>query len=154
RERFVAAREEERRRLRRDLHDGLGPTLASLSQRLDRARLLTTEDPAAAAAMLGALKEQVRATVGDLRQLEYALRRPVLDELGLVTAIREHAAKTAGVAGLSVTIAAPEPLPALPAAVEVAAYRIVLEAFTNVVRHAGAAHCGISLALDGAALRV
>src|SRR5579859_254539 len=136
RERLVAAREEERRRLRRDLHDGLGPTLASLSQRLDRARLLTAEDPAAAAAMLDGLKDQVRSAVADIRHLVYALRPPVLDELGLVTALREHVAQTAGAAGLQVTLEAPEPLPPLPAAVEVAAYRIVLEAFTNVIRHA------------------
>src|SRR5262249_35474692 len=84
----------------------------------------------------------------------YALRPPVLDELGLVTALREHVAQTASAAGLRVTLEAPEPLAPLPAAVEVAAYRIVLEAYTNVVRHAQATNCQICLALEPTVLSV
>ena len=147
RERLVNAREEERRRLRRDLHDGIGPTLASLTQRLDLARALVLPDPQAAQTLLRELKGQTRATIADIRHLVYALRPPVLDELGLVSAIHEHAAQIGTPDALHVTVLAPPTLPALPAAVEVAAYRIVLEAVTNVVRHAQARTCIIDITL-------
>jgi signal transduction histidine kinase len=154
RERLISAREEERRRLRRDLHDGVGPTLASMSQRIDAAAYMVRDDPDEAIVLLRDLKGQVRATLADLRRLVYALRPPTLDELGLLAAVREHAAQYAGIAGgapgettLHITIEAPGPLPALPAAVELAAYRIALEALTNVVRHAGASACFIDFAV-------
>jgi signal transduction histidine kinase len=144
---LVTTREEERRRLRRDLHDGLGPTLASLAQRLDTARILVPRDPNAAVALLGDLTAQVKTTITDIRRLVYALRPPALDELGLVSALREHAAHYNESNGLSISMEAPERLPPLPAAVEVAAYRIVLEALTNVARHAHARTCHIHLEL-------
>jgi signal transduction histidine kinase len=147
RERLVTAREEERRRLRRDLHDGLGPTLASLAQRLDTARILVARDPDAAVALLGDLKIQVKATITDIRRLVYALRPPALDELGLVSAIREHIAHYNQPNEIHVSMDAPERLPPLPAAVEVAAYHIALEALTNVARHANAQTCRIRLSL-------
>jgi signal transduction histidine kinase len=150
RERLVIAREEERRRLRRDLHDGIGPTLASLSQRLDTARRLVPRDPDAAVALLDALKGQVKATIADIRRVVYALRPPVLDEFGLVSALREHTAYAQGSNGLHISIEAPEDMPPLPAAVEVAAYRIVLEALTNVERHAHAHTCLVRLELPEA----
>jgi signal transduction histidine kinase len=147
RARLVTTREEERRRLRRDLHDGLGPTLASLAQRLDTARILVPRDPNAAVALLGDLTAQVKTTITDIRRLVYALRPPALDELGLVSALREHAAHYNESNGLSVSVEAPESLPPLPAAIEVAAYRIVLEALTNIARHAQAQTCHIHLEL-------
>ena len=75
----------------------------------------------------------------------YALRPPVLDELGLVSALREHAAQLQHGSSIPITLLTPESLPPLPAAVEVAAYRIVLEALTNVVRHAQAHTCTLTL---------
>jgi signal transduction histidine kinase len=147
RERLVLAREEERRRLRRDLHDGVGPTLASLSQRIDTASHLIKSDPDAAIAQLNNLKVQVRSTLADIRRVVYALRPPVLDELGLVSAIREHVTHLQGVNGLSISVDAPADVPELSAAVEVAAYRIALEALTNVERHAHARHCLVRLEL-------
>ena len=153
RERLVTAREEERRRVRRDLHDGLGPTLGSLTLRLDVAADLVGEDPAAARALLRDLKAQARAAIGDIRRLVYALRPPALDDLGLAAALRAEAQRyEAG--GLQVRFDAPEALPALPAAVEVAAYRIAQEALANVARHAGARHCVGRLALDDGAVRL
>jgi len=146
RERLVAAREEERRRLRRDLHDGLGPTLASQTLKLDAALDLLEADPAKAAGYLREVKAQTQATVADIRRLVYELRPAALDELGLVSALREHARQMTGPAGgLRVSVAAPETLPPLPAAVEVAAYRISLEALTNVVKHARAGMCRLGL---------
>jgi len=141
----VLAREEERRRLRRDLHDGLGPVLASMFQRLDSAVGLVERDPKAAGSLLSGLRDQVKITLGDLRRLVYALRPPALDEFGLVAAIRDQASQHETAEGLQVFVTAPETLPALPAAVEVAAFRIAAEALTNVCRHAHAHTCRISL---------
>ena len=161
RERLVTAREEERRRLRRDLHDGLGPALGAQMLKLGSARVLYPHDPAAADALLEELERDMEAALADIRRLVYNLRPPALDDLGLVGAIRETAARYdqsaygAGIAAtpngrLRVAVDAPERLPPLPAAVEVAAYRIAQEALTNVVRHAGARHCTIRVSLDDA----
>jgi signal transduction histidine kinase len=149
RERLVTTREEERRRLHRDLHDGLGPTLGSLALKLDVAGDLLERDPAAARALLGGLKTQAQSAVADIRRLVYALRPPALDDLGLLGAIDETAAQYTN-NGLRVSVEAPGRLPPLPAAVEVATYRIVQEALTNIVRHAEASECVIRLALDEA----
>lgn len=148
RERLVTAQEEERRRLRRDLHDGVGPTLASLSQRIDAASEYVKIDPNTSIRLLKDLKGQVKETVAEIRRLVYALRPPVLDEFGLVSAIREHVAQYSGPNGMDITIDAMHPLPNLPAAVEVAAYRIALESFTNVVKHARASACQIKLWIE------
>jgi len=148
REQLVTAREEERRRLQRDLHDGLGPGLASLTLKLDTARNLLAHDPAATSALLMELKAQTQAIVVDVRRLVYDLRPLALDQLGLVCAIREYAASLSDHDELQVSIEAPEHLPSLPAAVEVVAYRIVQEALTNVARHADACTCTIRFLLD------
>jgi signal transduction histidine kinase len=148
REYLVNTREEERRRMGRDLHDGLGPTLASLSQLIDTARVLVARDPDAAVTLLSDVKDQIKVTITDIRRLVYALRPPVLDELGLVSAIGEHIGRYNQPNGLRVSINAPDHLPLLPAAVEVAAYHIALEALTNVARHANAQTCRIRLSLE------
>jgi len=147
RERLVTAREEERRRLRRDLHDGLGPTMASLILMAEAAGNLLSRDPLAAAELLQELKDEAKAATAEIRRVVYELRPPALDELGLVAAIREQADQYRR-AGLQVSILAPESLPSLPAAVEVAAYRIVQESMTNVVRHAGARTCTVRLEVE------
>ncbi len=154
RERLVTAREEERRRLRRDLHDGLGPALASVALMADAARNLLARDPDAAAALLADLKAEAQAATAEIRRVVYELRPPALDELGLVPALQEQAAQY-GPSGLHVTVVAPEPLPPLPAAVEVAAYRIATEALTNVLRHARARACTVRLDVaDGLQLEI
>jgi len=151
RERLVTAREEERRRLRRDLHDGLGPLLASQTLKLDAARNLFTQNPPAAERLLVELKAQTQTIIANIRRLVYDLRPPALDELGLVSALREQAAHYSEFNGLHVSMEAPEQLPPLPAAVEVAVYRIALEALTNVARHAHARTCCIRLTLTAPA---
>ena len=152
RERLVSAREEERRRLRRDLHDGLGPTLASLTLRLDAARNLLARDPERADAQLVATSEQMQEAIAEIRRLVYDLRPPALDELGLAGALEQLALRQAGLQ-VSVEVEAP-PLPALPAAVEVAAYRIVQEALANALRHGHAKDCRVQLALAAEGLRL
>ena len=160
RSRLVTAREEERRRLRRDLHDGLGPTLAALALTANTVSDLIPTKPETAVELTNSLQNDIRATVGDIRRLAYELRPPTLDELGLIPAIRERAAQfsdaqqngagPATSARLLVQIESPENLPVLPAAVEVAAYRIVQEALTNVTRHAQARTCTVRFSLTDA----
>ncbi|MER7394608.1 GAF domain-containing sensor histidine kinase [Streptomyces sp. NPDC000151] len=155
RERLVAAREEERRRLRHDLHDGLGPTLAGVAYKLDGARITVENDVPQAVGLLEGLSADVRQAIAEIRRLVDGLRPPALDELGLLRAIETHAAlyTTAShsfhplAKRIEVEVCAPQELPPLSAAIEVAAYRIVTEALTNVVRHAGAEHCRIVLGL-------
>ncbi len=148
RERLVTAREEERRRLRRDLHDGLGPALAAYTLKAGSAHALLERDPAAAGRLLKELEHDMENAVGDIRRLVYGLRPPALDELGLMGALRATAAAYR-TNGLRITMEAPDQLPLLPAAAEVAAYRIAQEALTNVVRHARAQSCTVFLVLDG-----
>jgi two-component system NarL family sensor kinase len=145
RERLVATLEEERRRLRRDLHDGLGPTLAGLALGIDTVRRGLPDGSAGGTEdLLVALREEAERAVADIRRIAYNLRPPVLDEMGLVGAIREHATRLGGT-----TVAVPAPLPPLPAAVEVAAYRIAVEAMTNASRHAPGAAIEVSLSVNG-----
>ncbi len=147
RERLVLAREEERRRLRSDLHDELAPTLAALGLSAATVGELIPTDPKGAAFANEKLRVAIRATVGDVRRLVYDLRPPALDELGLIEAIRERASRYGvGEEGFRATVEASDELPALPAAVEVAAYRIVQEALMNVSRHARASTCAVRLA--------
>lgn len=144
REQLVMAREEERRRLRRDLHDGLGPQLATLTLKIDAARNLLSRDPAQADHLLVEYKTQTQAALADLRRIVHNLRPPALDQLGLLSALRQQLVNTQGNT-LQIQLDAPEQLPVLPAAVEVAAYHIVLEALANVIRHAQAKQCIIKL---------
>jgi signal transduction histidine kinase len=150
RERLVTAREEERRRLRRDLHDGLGPELASLILKLQAARNMIDGDPNAADTMLAELKTQVQEAIADIRRLVYDLRPPALDQLGLIPAVRETAASHNKAGGLRVEVEGPDAMPSLPAAVEVAAYRIAQEALHNVTKHARADSCIVRFTLEDA----
>ncbi|MFN2136172.1 MAG: sensor histidine kinase, partial [Candidatus Promineifilaceae bacterium] len=146
REKLVLTREEERRRIRRDLHDELGPTLASQTFALDTAIDVLETNPQETRRLLQALKSQNQETVAAIRRLVYELRPPALDELGLLGALEAQAGRLKGGGDLRIRITSrPEPLPILPAAVEVAAYRIALEAMTNVTRHSQARNCDVLL---------
>ena len=146
REGLVSTREEERRRLRRDLHDGVGPQLAALMLELETASDLVSDNPEASA-LMAKLSKRAREIVSDVRHSVHALRPPALDELGLVEALREGAMQYSP-AGLRVSVEDQEELSQLPAAVEVACYRIAQEALANVVRHARASHCSIRIRID------
>jgi signal transduction histidine kinase len=146
RENLVSAREEERRRLRRDLHDGVGPQLAALMLELETASDLVSDNPEASV-LIAKLSERAGEIVSDVRRSVHALRPPALDELGLVGALREGAMRY-GPSGLRVSVEDSEELKHLPAAVEVACYRVVEEALVNVVRHARASNCSIRIRLD------
>jgi signal transduction histidine kinase len=149
RERMVLAREEERRRIRRDLHDGLGPALSGIVFRLESARLLVDRDPAAAKSHLEQTTGHLRDVVADVRRLVHDLRPPALDDRGLVGALAQLAESQP----YETTIEA-EGLATLPAALEVAAYRIAAEALTNAARHADASACRLRLAVVGEELVV
>jgi signal transduction histidine kinase len=147
RQQLVTSREEERRRIRRDLHDGLGPQLATMSLRLDTVSNYLNDDRESAEKLIQELKNQVQDAIQDIRRLVYGLRPPALDQLGLVPALRVYAAQNSA-NGLLICVDAPETLPSLPAAVEVAAYRIALEAMTNAAKHAHANQCTVRLNVE------
>ncbi len=157
RERLVVAREEERRRLRRDLHDGLGPLLTGVALSADAVANLTTRSPGEAGVLLDAVRADSRIAIREVRRIVDDLRPPALDELGLVAALRartDRASQRADGTALSAVVDAPSALPALPAAIEVAAYRIATEALNNAVRHSAAQHvvvrltCGTDLSVE------
>ncbi|MEW9532888.1 sensor histidine kinase [Microbispora sp. NPDC049125] len=152
RARIVAAREEERRRLRRDLHDGLGSALTAVTLKADAAHNLKMVDPDRSGQLLLDLRADLTAAIADIRRLVYDLRPPDLDELGLLGALRQHAEQSwrRDDSSFVVTVDSPDGLPVLPAAVEVAAYRIATEAVTNALRHGSAGSCVISLRADHA----
>jgi signal transduction histidine kinase len=148
---IVSAREEERRRLRRELHDGLGPGLAAIGMELDLAIALAGERDDVGARATTRARELSGTLIGDVRRIVHELRPAALDELGLVGAL-EDLALTPG-AGPRVRVES-SALPELPAAIEVAAYRIAQEALTNAVRHSGAATVTIAVGVEEQWLRV
>ncbi|MFI6704963.1 GAF domain-containing sensor histidine kinase [Nonomuraea sp. NPDC050478] len=150
RERLVMGREEERRRLRRDLHDGLGPTLAALTMRAEAAHDLVTDERARR--LLAEIVDDAETALADVRTLVDGLRPPALDSLGLAGALRAHAIRQP--AGLRVDVQAPHDLPALPAATEAAAYRIATEALANTRRHAGATRSWLRVEIADGTLRL
>jgi signal transduction histidine kinase len=149
---LVTTRADERRRLRRDLHDGLGPGLAGIALGLGAARNRLRDDPAVVDAMLERLEAQARGAVGEVRGLVEGLAPVELEEAGLAEAIRAGAAALGfgtAVDGCRLSIDTPQLAP-LPAAVELAAYRIAMEALANVARHARATGAWVSLRQDDA----
>jgi signal transduction histidine kinase len=147
---IVAAVEEERRRLRRDLHDGLGPRLTGVAYAADAARNLMHRNPTRAAELLVGVRAEAGEAITDVRRLVEGLRPPSLDQVGLEQTIRQHARHLLRPDGLPITVdvRVPTPLPALGAAVEVTAYRIVVEALTNAARHSGGHHATVTVCLD------
>ncbi len=152
----IAAVEEERRRLRRELHDGLGPRLSGVAFTSDAARNLIRTDPTGAEELVTRLRADTVTAIEEIRRMVYAMRPPALDELGLVPALRQQARTMRDPAGrpMSVDVTAPEEFPDLPAAVEVAAYRIVVEALTNVARHSAGATASVRVERGDRGLRV
>lgn len=150
RERIVNAREEERRRLRRDLHDGMGPLLTGVALSADAAANLAARDPAGAESLLHSVRTDSRTAIAEVRRIVDDLGPPALDELGLVAALEVRAAQAsrrADGSSLAASVHAGA-LPALPTAVEVAAYRVATEALTNVVRHSTASRVVLRLQCD------
>lgn len=156
REALVGAVEEERRRLRRELHDELGPRLSGIAFTSDAARNLVRPDPGGAEQMLTVLRAETVTAIDEIRRLVYAMRPPAIDELGLVSALQQRAKSLRNAAGhhVRVGITTPSALPDLPAAVEVAVYRIVTEALTNIARHSTSPTATVTFTPDHAELVV
>ncbi|WP_188194246.1 sensor histidine kinase [Nonomuraea sp. SYSU D8015] len=152
RERILTTREEERRRLRRDLHDGLGQTLSAMAMTINMARLTLKNSPDSADELLKELHGGMSAVTNDIRELVYGLRPPALDDLGLARAVRELAGQSSP--DTEVEVQMEGSLQNLPAAVEVAVYRIVQEALTNIRKHAAASLARIVLQRERSVLRV
>lgn len=149
REQIVRSREDERRRLRRDLHDTVGAQLAALSMQTSVIRNRIATEPEVATDQLDLLRTELKSTIESVRRLVEGLRPPMLDELGLEGAVRNRLERLQhGSLFQHLEVDVPQPLPPLPAALEVAAYRIVEEATTNAVRHADATLLGVSLAME------
>ncbi|MCB9150471.1 MAG: GAF domain-containing sensor histidine kinase [Caldilineaceae bacterium] len=145
REQIIIAREAERRRIRNDLHDSLAPNLSAFQLQLGAIRRHLTQNPSAAEQIIAELSTDIRQATAVIRQLVYDLRPPLLDELGLIEAIKNvRLAETA----IQLEVIAPAPMPPLSAAVEVAIYRIVTEALHNVTKHTHATTCTIALTFD------
>ncbi|RVX45105.1 histidine kinase/DNA gyrase B/HSP90-like ATPase [Nonomuraea polychroma] len=146
---LVTTREEERRRITRDLHDGLGPVLAGIGFTADAARNALEQDPRRALTLIGEIRAQVGEAGQSVRHLVRGLRPPELAQLGIVKAVEQ----TALGLRMEVSIDA-DGVAELGAAVEVAAYHVVREALTNAARHASAAHCAVRLRRCGGTLEI
>ena len=153
REHVVTSREEERRRLRHDLHDDLGPGLAATALQLEVAADLVRLDPDRAARVLETAAGHLRDSVADVRRIVDDLRPAALDDLGLVTAVEELAERLR-TGGVAVTVTEQGRLTGLSAAAEVAAYRITAEALANVAKHSGARHVEVRIGADDGVLTV
>ncbi|MBC2907744.1 sensor histidine kinase [Streptomyces cupreus] len=143
-QRVKQAVDAERTRLRHELHDGLGPLLSgiglcarALSDLLDDSGLDTER------ALLDRIRTEVSHATTEVRRLLDALPPAALDSHGLVEALHHHARSVPPATAVEIVISS---LPELPPPLEAAAYRIVTEAMTNVVRHAGARHARVTLA--------
>ncbi|MDJ0757381.1 MAG: GAF domain-containing sensor histidine kinase [Ardenticatenaceae bacterium] len=145
---LISAREEERRRLRRDLHDGVGPSLASHVLKIGSVRKLLQRKPEDVDVLLDSLESDVKRTLEELRVVINNLRPSTLDQLGLLGALEEWVLNTRQSSDLEIHLDVSQPLPDLPAAVEVAAYRIALEALNNVLKHAKASKCVVHIEVN------
>jgi signal transduction histidine kinase len=147
----TVAREEERRRLRRDFHDGLGPALTGVSLGLRTAVRQLERSPNAACLavpreLLDRIADEVDALIEEVKRIARDLRPTALDQFGLAAAVSELTRSFGEV--LEFRLSLPDTAIDLPAAVEVATYRIVSEAVTNVVRHAHASCCWLTISVD------
>lgn len=150
----INAQEEERRRLARELHDETAQTLAALTITLDRARDGLSEPSADPLALIGEARTTAARLLAETRRLILGLRPAVLDDLGLLPAIRWYAETTLADAGVEVAIEPADTPGRLPADLEVALFRIVQEAITNIARHARAQHVSIRFAFESGLVTV
>ena len=146
RERVVQATEVERARLRRDLHDGLGPSLTGMGLGLEA--IDSEQLPDRYRAIIARLRAEAGASLEEVRRIIDDLRPGALETGDLLSLLRTRAAHLSATSPVRVTLELPESLPALDSAVEAAALRIADEAITNVLRHAQATECTVTVTLD------
>jgi signal transduction histidine kinase len=149
-QRIVAAQDEERRRLARDLHDGIQQQLVVLRLRVGLAQE-AAGGPGAQPGLLAELGSELDSTISQLREVSHDLYPAILRDRGLAAAVRSYAGRMPVTSTLAVT---PDPLPRLPADVESAAYFLLCEAATNTLKHSGATEVAVSLGVEDGQLRV
>lgn len=140
---------EARRTVLRDLHDGVGPSLAAVALGLRSARQLLTSDPAGAARLLALLEDEMHSAIDDIKSLVANESPAVVAKLGLVGAVEQFVSALRSRLHVTIDVVVLTEIPPLPDAVSVAAYRIIREALTNVVTHADARTCSVRLWFDG-----
>lgn len=147
---------EERNRMAREMHDTLGHRLTVAAVQLQAIERLAQADPQRAATMAGAVREEVRAALAELRQTVAALRAPLEADFPLAPALRHLAADFETATGIAVALTLPDPLPPLPPTHRLALYRGAQEGLTNIQKHASAQRAWITLDVtgDGLTLRV
>ncbi len=146
RERLSTVRLEERRVIRRELHDGLGPSLAGIRLGLQGVRNLVDSDPDSAVRLLESLQQQLDHQVDGVRSLSRTLFPPILDELGLEPALHDLAAQHAR-AGFTLELNTRLP-ETLDPTITAAAYGIAVEAVSNSRRHSGVDRCCVEIYCD------
>jgi signal transduction histidine kinase len=139
---------EARRTVLRDLHDGVGPSLAAVALGLRSARQLLTSDPAGAARLLALLEDEVHSAIDDIKSLVANENPATVTKLGLVGAVERFVGALRSRMHVVIDVVVLGEIPPLPDAVSVAAYRIIREALTNVVTHADARTCTVRLWFD------
>jgi signal transduction histidine kinase len=150
--RLLNAEDEERRRIARDLHDSTVQELVAASLCISRARAA----PAEAEQALADAGTALARAKEELRTVSFLLQPPLLDECGLVVALRLYAEGVARRSGVAIAVEAPPVAPALSRSVETALFRVVQEALANAVSHGGAASIQVRIAVeeDGIAVAV
>ena len=146
--RLDCAEDAERRRIARELHDATGQKLAALGMTIGLLQDATSAPAGKTEEMFVNCLTLVEQCAQEIRTHSYLLHPPLLDELGLVAAIRDYAAGYSKRSGVQVTLDAPPNLERLPAEVELAVFRCVQESLGNIHRHAGASTAHIHLACD------
>ena len=151
--RVTLAHEEERRRLSRELHDGLGPSLAAIGNRIRACRNVVRSDPQEAERELEEITKSLKGHVQEIRELIYDLRPLALDQLGLMGAISQQAERLGQETGAQVSVGGPEDVDLNPF-VEVTVFRVVQECLTNVQKHADASQVDVRLQVIDTGLEV
>lgn len=150
--RLLTSQDEERRRIARELHDSLGQDLAAI--RLNLARIGDAELPAGCSAVLEDSTAIAEKMLREIRTLSYLLHPPLLDELGLVSAVRAYLDGVSERSGMRIDSVLPDSMPRLARDLELAIFRIVQEAVTNVHRHSGSTWCRVIITYTGRAVTV
>jgi signal transduction histidine kinase len=150
--RTVTAREEERRRIGRELHDGPLQSLVLVGRTLDG--IVDAPTPAASASAVGEARDVVDSAAGELRRLSRALRPSILDDLGLVPAIRSEAAALARRTGIDARLSVAGGYRAASAETELMLLRVTQEALHNIERHADAGQAGVRLSFGAHCVRL
>jgi signal transduction histidine kinase len=149
RQRIIAAADDERRRIERDLHDGAQQRMVALATMLSLAEARIKSDPERAAELVSRARGEAQLAIKELRDLAHGIHPTLLSDLGLGAALEALAAR----APVPVQVSG-VPAERLAPAVEAAAYYVTAEALTNVAKYAQASECSVRLSLDDEELRL